>query len=266
MSPSISPHVSSSKRMPVLFIGHGSPLNAIEDNEFSRDWKRLAAAIPRPSLILCISAHWLTDETKVTAMENPKTIHDFYGFPKQLEQTQYAAKGSLEYAELIKHTLSSIHVKLDNNWGLDHGTWSVLLHMYPKADIPVIQLSIDFGLPLTNHFDIGKRLTTLRDKGVLIIGSGNIVHNLGMVNFDSSAEPFDWAVNFDDFVKTSLEKKNFEALINYKKQSSSRYAHPTNDHYIPLLYVIGASDMQTPEFSCEKIVHSSLSMRCVKYG
>ena len=255
-----------SKRMPVLFIGHGSPMNAIEDNEFSSSWKKIASDIPKPLFILCISAHWLTNETSVTAMSDPKTIHDFYGFPKQLEQIQYTAKGSKKYAVLVKNALNDISVKLDSTWGLDHGTWSILLHMYPDANIPVIQLSIDYDLPLQTHFDIGKKLTALRDKGVLIIGSGNIVHNLGMVDFSHSAKPFDWARDFDNFVKNSLEKKDYEALINYKKQHSSNYAHPTNDHYIPLLYAIGASDMQDPKFFCEKIVYGSLSMRCVKYG
>lgn len=256
----------NSKRMPVLFVGHGSPMNAIEDNEFSKAWKKIASEIPEPKFILCISAHWLTNDTEVTAMENPKTIHDFYGFPKELEQVQYPASGSKEYAELVKKTLSDVHVKLNTTWGLDHGTWSVLKHMYPKADVPVIQLSINYGLPLQKHFDIGKKLTVLRDKEVLIVGSGNIVHNLNMVNFDDSAKPYDWATDFDAFVKKNLEAKDYDALVSYKNQPSAKHAHPTNDHYIPLMYVIGASDAQSPEFYCGKIVYGSLSMRCVKYG
>jgi 4,5-DOPA dioxygenase extradiol len=253
-------------RMPVLFIGHGSPMNAIEDNEFSRDWKRIAEEIPEPSCVLCISAHWLADEIKVTAMAKPETIHDFYGFPKKLEQIQYLAPGSLKYAELIKSTLEDFDVKLDEEWGLDHGTWSVLRHMYPKANIPVIQLCINENLPLKKHFEIGKKLAALRDSKILIIGSGNIVHNLGMVNFSTSAKPFEWAVEFNNFVKISLENKDFDALINYEKQNSAVHAQPTNDHYIPLIYVIGASEKQNPEFSSNKIVYSSLSMLCIKYG
>jgi len=260
-----SKELRDSKKMPVLFIGHGSPMNAIEDNEFTKEWKKIASKILHPSCILCISAHWLTSDTQITAMENPKTIHDFYGFPKELEQIVYPAKGSMEYAKLVTDTLNDINVKLNTTWGLDHGTWTVLRHMYPKADIPVIQLSINYGLPLQKHFEIGKKLTVLRDKGILIIGSGNLVHNLGMINFDNAAKPFEWATEFDNFVKKNLETKDFGSLINYKNQSSARLAHPTNDHYLPLMYVIGASDKQNPKFSCEKIVYSSLSMRCIKY-
>ena len=255
-----------SNRMPVLFIGHGSPMNAIEDNEFSSTWKKISTTIPQPKLILCISAHWLTDETKVTAMNNPKTIHDFYGFPKELEQIQYPANGSKKYALTIAKLLNEYDVALDDTWGLDHGTWSVLKHMYPNADIPVIQLSINFGLPLKTHFELGKKLTQLRDEGILIIGSGNVVHNLSMINFDPLAKPFKWAIDFDTFVKNSLKNRDYDTIINYTKQSLAKYAHPTNDHYIPLLYVLGASDMQIPKFYCEKIVYGSLSMRCVKYG
>jgi 4,5-DOPA dioxygenase extradiol len=261
--------IKSSKRMPLIFIGHGSPMNAIVNNEFSKTWKKIASEISKvcmPSCILCVSAHWLTSDTEVTAMDTPKTIHDFYGFPKELEQVQYTAPGSRNYAELVQKTLSDIHVKLNTTWGLDHGTWSVLKHMYPKADIPVIQLSINYGLSLQKHFDIGKKLIALRDKGVLIIGSGNIVHNLNMVNFDDSAKPYDWAIDFDNFVKKNLEMKDYNALINYKNQPSARHAHPTNDHYLPLMYVIGASDNQNPEFFCEEIVYGSLSMRCIKYN
>ncbi len=252
--------------MPVLFIGHGSPMNAIEDNEFSSTWKDIASKMPEPSCILCISAHWLEDRTSVTAMDEPQTIHDFYGFPKELEEVIYPAKGSKKYALVVKETLKDIDVTLDTEWGLDHGTWSVLKHMYPNANIPVIQLSINDDLLLQEHFELGQKLTSLRDKGVLIIGSGNVVHNLGMINFNDDAKPFKWAIDFDNFVKTSIINNNYEALINYEKEHSARYAHPTNDHYLPLLYVIGASDMQKPEFFCEKIVYGSLSMRCVKYG
>lgn len=256
---------SLTQRMPVLFIGHGSPMNAVEQNEFTNSWKALAKKIPRPKLILCISAHWLTNGTFVTSMSNPKTIHDFYGFPKRLYDIQYQARGSKEASELIKDAVRTVSVQSDLNWGLDHGTWSVLVNMYPKADVPVLQLSLDATLPLEKHFGIGRELTRLREKGVLIIGSGNIVHNLGMMNSDPEAKPYAWAVAFDAFVKENLAKKDSDALIKYGLQKSSASAVPTNEHYLPLLYVMGASDHEAPQFLCEQIFSASLSMRCVLY-
>jgi len=250
--------------MPVIFIGHGSPENAIEKNEFSDSWKELAKIIPRPRFILCISAHWETKDSQVTAMDEPRTIHDFYGFPKKLYETDYDAKGSMEFAQLVKDRIKSVDVKLNNDWGLDHGTWSVLINMYPKSDIPVLQLSINNELSYKQHFNIGKELAGLRDNGVLIIGSGNVVHNLGLMKMDD--KPFDWAIEFDDFVKDRLLNKDFNSLIEYKKQRSARLALPTDEHYIPLLYIAGASLEQVPEFFNEKIFYSSLSMRCVVYG
>jgi len=261
--------------MPVLFIGHGSPMNAIEDNEFTDSWKTIAKIITekfsKPKLILCISAHWLKDNTAVLSTKNPQTIHDFYGFPEELYKVQYPALGSLEYAKIIKDTIKSVDVKLDDTWGIDHGMWSVLVKMYPKADIPVIQLSINPNLSLETHIKIGKELSALRSRGVLIIGSGNIVHNLGMMR--TSGVAFPWAIDFDDYIQKSLEDNNVENLLNYKKHPSSRYAVPTNDHYIPLLYVVGASIGESnasldgkPKFFCTKIFYSSLSMTCVAYG
>ena len=250
--------------MPVIFIGHGSPMNAIEDNEFTRSWKELAKNIPKPKFILCISAHWLAENTAVVSKTNPETIHDFYGFPKELYDAQYPAKGSLEYANMIKDAIKSVDVKLDDSWGLDHGAWSVLIKMYPKADIPVIQLSINPKLPLDIHVKIGKELVKLRSQGVLILGSGNIVHNLGMMRLDGP--PFSWAIEFDAYVRKSLEDCNIENLLNYTKHRYGRYAVPTNDHYIPLLYVVGASDLEHPKFLCTEIFYSSLSMTCVVYG
>jgi 4,5-DOPA dioxygenase extradiol len=251
--------------MPVIFIGHGSPMNAIEDNQFTDSWKKIAEKIPKPKLILCISAHWLSEKTAVVSKIDPETIHDFYGFPKELYDIQYPAKGSLEYAKLVKDTIKSVDVKLDNNWGLDHGTWSVLVKMYPKADIPVIQLSINPDLPLDTHVKIGKELSLLRSQGVLILGSGNIVHNLGMMRLNK--EPFSWAIEFDEYVRKSLESQNIENLLNYKKHSYGRYAVPTNDHYIPLLYIVGASNSEEhPKFYCTEIFYSSLSMTCLVYG
>ncbi len=254
------------KEMPVLFLGHGSPLNAIENNEFSNNWKILAGKLPKPKLILCISAHWLREGSAVTAMENPKTIHDFYGFPEKLYKVSYPAKGSKEYAKLIKELVKTVKVSLDNEWGLDHGTWSLLVNMYPKSDIPVLQLSLDYQIPLDKVFEIGKELKPLRKQGVLIIASGNLVHNLMLMNPSDYAEHFDWAVEFDNIVKENLNKKDHHSLINYTKYKSSNLAHPTNDHYIPLIYVIGAAENESIQFFNEKIIMGSISMRCVIFG
>jgi len=250
--------------MPVIFVGHGSPENSIENNEFTKSWKELAKSIPKPKCILCISAHWLLDQTRITAMNKPKTIHDFYGFQDELYAINYPASGSKEFAESIKNKINTVKVELDQDWGLDHGTWSVLVHMYPKANIPVLQLSLNDDLPLNQHFEIGKELIKLRDEGILIIGSGNIVHNLMRMN--PGGKPFDWAIEFDKWARDRLIKKDYDALINYSKQKSSHYAVPTNEHYLPLLYVIGASDDDEPMFLNEKIFYASLSMRCVIYG
>jgi len=255
---------SLNTRMPVIFIGHGSPENAIEKNEFSDSWKNIAKNIPRPKAIICISAHWTSNETKVTMMENPKTIHDFYGFPKKLYDMQYPAPGSVNLAESIIKTVKTVRVKPDLDWGLDHGTWSVLANMYPDANIPVVQLSLDESLPIEKHLEIGEELTKFRDEGVLIIGSGNAVHNLSAMN--PSGKEYEWAVSFDKFVKERLEEKDSKSLVEYKKKSSARYAVPTNEHYLPLLYVLGVSNGDEPKFYCEKIFYASLSMRCVVYG
>ena len=177
------------EKSPVLFIGHGSPMNGIEDNEFSRTWTKLGKEIPKPKAVLVISAHWLTNGTQITAMENPKTIHDFGGFPKELFEVNYPAIGSPELALATSKLITTTHVKLDHDWGLDHGTWTIVRHMYPDADIPVLQLSIDYSQPAQYHFDLAKQIASLRNKGVLIIGSGNMVHNLQMVAWDKLQEP-----------------------------------------------------------------------------
>ena len=251
------------QKMPVLFIGHGSPMNAIEKNEFSSSWGRLAGIIPRPKAILCISAHWLKEGSAVTAMRQPKTIHDFYGFPAKLYKARYPAKGSLLLAKEIKRFVKTVNVDLDHEWGLDHGTWSVLRNMYPKADIPVVQLSLDYQLSLDKVFRIGKELGKLRKKGILIIGSGNLVHNLMVMR---EGKPYSWAVEFDNIVKNNLARKDYGSMINYTKYPSSASAHPTNDHYIPLIYVIGAALGEKPKFFNEKIVYGSVSMRCAAFG
>jgi len=252
--------------MPVVFIGHGSPMNAIENNEFTRAWKDIAKKIPKPKCILCISAHWLKGNTAVLSTENPKLVYDFYGFPQKLYDVNYPVKGSLAYAKTIKESIRTVKVALDDSWGIDHGAWSVLIHMYPYADIPIIQLSINTDMPLENHVKIGKELTALRSQGVLILGSGNIVHNLRMMRVDG--EPFSWAEEFDDYIVKNLKDGNVSNLVNYEKNKDSQHAVPTNDHYIPLLYIIGSADMkkERPIFYCQNIFYSSLSMTCVCYG
>lgn len=250
--------------MPTLFIGHGSPMNAVEQNTFVEGWKRIAKALPRPKAILCVSAHWVTEGTGVTAMPKPKTIHDFYGFPEELYEINYPAKGSATLAKRIKALVKSVPVDLDQEWGLDHGTWVPLKIMFPKADIPVVQLSLNANLSPDQHYKIGTELALLRDEGVLIVGSGNCVHNLMRMEWDG--EPFDWALDFDRFVKDSLSTGNHEALIHYENNPNAKLAHPSSEHYLPLLYTIGAAGNEKPQFFNEMIFAASLSMRCVAYG
>lgn len=256
---------------PVLFIGHGTPMNGIEDNEFSRNWTKFGNEIPKPKAVLVISAHWLTNGTKVTAMENPKTIHDFGGFPQALFDVQYPAKGSPELARETANLIQSTHVDLDHEWGLDHGTWTVVRHMYPNADIPVLQLSIDYNKPPQYHFDLAKQLKALRKKGVLIIGSGNMVHNLRMVAWDKLQEPefgFDWAIEMNTIFKEKIGNRDFQSLINYEKlNAAAKLAIPTPDHYYPLLYSIALQDdKEDVSFFNDKAVGGSLTMTSVKFG
>ncbi len=260
-----APAFLSHGRMPVAFIGHGSPENALGNNPFSNTWKRLGEMIPKPALILSISAHWVTQEgIAVTAIEHPRTIHDFYGFPDELYRIEYPAPGSLEGAKLVQNLVRSSSIGLDYEWGLDHGTWSVLRHMYPDADIPVIQLSLNYNQPLSLLYRIGKELNLLRTRGVLILGSGNLVHNLMMLNM--RAKPYPWAVEFDDIVKTNLETRDYDSLINYTKYHISSLAHPTSEHYLPLICVIGAAGGDRPQFFNEMIFGGSVSMRSVVFG
>ncbi|MNX62911.1 LigB family dioxygenase [compost metagenome] len=256
---------------PVLFIGHGTPMNGIEDNEFSRNWTKFGNEIPKPKAVLVISAHWLTNGTKVTAMENPKTIHDFGGFPQALFDVQYPAKGSPELARETANLIQSTHVDLDHEWGLDHGTWTVVRHMYPNADIPVLQLSIDYNKLPQYHFDLAKQLKALRKKGVLIIGSGNMVHNLRMVAWDKLQEPefgFDWAIEMNTIFKEKIGNRDFQSLINYEKlNAAAKLAIPTPDHYYPLLYSIALQDdKEDVSFFNDKAVGGSLTMTSVKFG
>ena len=259
------------EKMPVLFIGHGSPMNAIEDNEFSQRWHQMGKEIPTPKAVVVVSAHWLTKGTLVTAMSNPKTIHDFGGFPQALFEVQYPAPGSPELASEIQKLITNPAVELDHDWGLDHGTWSVVKHMYPDADIPVLQLSIDYYKPAAYHYELAKQLLSLRKKGVLILGSGNMVHNLRMVAWDKLNEPeygFDWALEMNNIFKNKISNGFHKELIQYEKlNKSATLAIPSPDHYYPLLYILALqTDNDKVEFFNDKAVGGSLTMTSVKIG
>jgi 4,5-DOPA dioxygenase extradiol len=258
-------------KMPVLFLGHGSPMNAIEENEFVTGFRNIAKSIPTPTAILCISAHWFTKGTKVTAMKMPQTIHDFGGFPKALFEIQYPAKGSPELAQLTKELLLPTEASLDYDWGLDHGAWSVIKHLYPEANIPVIQMSVDYSLTAQAHFELAQKLQSLRNKGILIIGSGNIVHNLRMVdwaNFDKDNYGFDWAIEAREKINKNIIDGDFANLINYQKQGKAfDLAIPTPDHYLPLLYTLGLkNESENIQLFNDKLLAGSLSMTSVKIG
>ena len=230
-------------RMPALFVGHGSPMNAVEENVFTKGWVRIAEKLPRPKVILSISAHWYTDGTRVNNDPAPKTIYDMYGFPKELYEIVYDAPGSPEVAEAVLAQLShnSHPCVVDNSWGLDHGTWSVLHRMYPDRRIPVLQLSIDGSADAKTHFDIGRSLSELRDRGVMIFGSGNVVHNLRRVQMQR-ADGFDWAYEFDGYIRDHMVKREAEAILDHSQAGDcAKLAFPTPEHYDPLLYVLGAS-------------------------
>jgi 4,5-DOPA dioxygenase extradiol len=252
--------------MPILFIGHGSPMNAIEDNEFSRTWIEIGKSLPRPTAIACISAHWESEGTQVTAMKNPKTIHDFGGFPQELYDVQYPAPGSPELANRISQLITTTNVALDQNWGLDHGTWSVLARLFPKANIPVVQLSIDRSHNPSFNYELGQQLLPLREEGVLILGSGNIVHNLRLIVWENTA--FDWAVEFDSKVRQWIVDNDHQSIIQYEKQGkSAQLSINSGEHYLPLLYALGAKKENEPvQFYCEKVWGGSLSMRCLRIG
>ena len=253
----------SDQKMPTLFVGHGNPLNAIEDNEFSRSWTEVGHALPKPNAILCISAHWETRGTQVTGMEHPRTIHDFGGFPRALYEAQYPAPGSPALAQLTQETVQKAEVYLDQTWGLDHGTWSVLANMFPDATIPVVQLSLDRTQDPQFHYDLGKELQALRNRGVLIIGSGNVVHRLSAFQFEDIA--YDWALEFDDTIKHLIEDRNHDAIIHYQRLGrAAQLSIPTNEHYLPLLYVLALQDRQEQtRFFADKVTFGSISMRSV---
>jgi 4,5-DOPA dioxygenase extradiol len=257
--------------MPVLFLGHGSPMNAIQDNEFTRGFREIGQQIPRPSSILVISAHWETHGVCITAMDNPRTIHDFGGFPPELYSVKYPSPGNPELATAIQARLPEQHIKADYKWGLDHGAWSVVKHMYPEADIPVIQMSLSYCKKPLEHYELAKELMRLRQKGVLIIGSGNMVHNLGMVAWDKLDEAgyaYDWAKEAGDKMKQWILNDNHDLLINYGKQGRAfTLAIPTPDHYLPLLYTLGLKQKNEPvQIFNDQPVAGSLSMTSVKIG
>lgn len=227
-------------KMPVLFVGHGSPMNAIEDNIYTRKWIEIGAALPRPEAILVVSAHWTTDGTCITDSPHPRTIYDMYGFPKELYEVAYQPPGSPKHARMSAELLENSRV--DNSWGIDHGSWSVLCRMYPKADIPVFQLSLDLNASRQKHFEIGQALKPLREKNVLIMGSGNVVHNLSRVNWDMT-EGYPWATEFDGYIRDRILERKFHEVIDYKRAGqSAQFAFRTMEHFDPLLYVLGASD------------------------
>lgn len=255
--------INCAARMPVAFFGHGSPTNVLEDNDATRTWKIMADRIGRPEAILCISAHWLTQGVRVTAMPVPRTIHDFgRSLPGALFDQSYPAPGSLALAQRVKSLLSPVNVALDQEWGLDHGAWSVLSKAYPHADVPVVQLSMDMNRPGAWHYQLAQQLKPLRAEGVLILASGNIVHNLGTLNWSEDAQPYDWAVRFNAFVKEQIVRGNHAALFDVRDQGDdARRAVPSEDHYWPLLYALGSSDAwESTTFLSDYIVYSSLSM------
>lgn len=241
-----------------------------EDNEFSQYWKKLASEIDKPKAVLCISAHWLTRGTYVTAMDHPQTIHDFGGFPQALFDVQYPAPGDPKLAEETANLITSTKVELDHEWGLDHGTWTVVRHMYPDANIPVLQLSIDYNQPAQYHYDLAKQLAALRKRGVLIMGSGNMVHNLGMVAWDKLDQSygFDWAIEMNELFKKKIEEKDHASLIDYLKlNAAAKLAIPTPDHYYPLIYTLGLQEEKdNVSFFNDKPMAGSLTMTSVKIG
>jgi 4,5-DOPA dioxygenase extradiol len=260
----------SSEKMPVLFLGHGSPMNAIEENEFVQEFRQLGQRIRRPNAILCISAHWETRGTFVTAMEHPRTIHDFGGFPKALFDVQYPAPGSPQLAQTTVELIQSTPVGLDHSWGLDHGAWSVIKHLYPDADVPVIQMSIDYTQGPAWHYALARELAALRTKGVLIVGSGNMVHNLGLVAWNRLNESFafDWALEASERMKSYMLGNDFEKMIHYQQQGTAfRMAIPTPEHYYPLLYALALKeDSDALHFFNDKPVAGALTMTSVAIG
>lgn len=257
-----------STRMPAVFLGHGSPMNTLAHNQYTEAWSKLDAAMPRPSAILAVSAHWYLPGAAVTAMQTPRTIHDFGGFPQALFDFQYPAPGSPALARRVREILAPLAVRADEEWGLDHGTWSVLAHVYPQADIPVVQLSMDAAQPPAFHYEMGRRLSPLRDEGVLIVGSGNVVHNLGVLNWKDGAPAYDWAVRFNGVVRDHLLRRDHAPLVDYQKLGNdARLSVPTAEHYLPLLYIMGLQGESEPiKVAVDGIQNASISMLSVVVG
>ena len=263
-------------KMPVVFIGHGSPMNIISDNDFTRSLVKLSKDLPRPKAILVVSAHWLTDGTFVTCAEKPQTIHDFGGFPEELYRIKYPCPGAPDTTGLITELVKTPAVKCDYQWGLDHASWAVLKHMYPKADIPVIEMSLDYSpyngwnkQSLQYFYDLAKQLDPLREKNILIMGSGNIVHNLRIADFENTdAKPYDWAIEFDERVKRHLLARNHKELLDCKNMSkATALSVPTLDHYLPMIFTIALQEKdENLEFIYEGFQNKSISMRCFKIG
>lgn len=254
-------------KMPLLFVGHGNPMNAVLDNSFSKTWKEIGQKIGTPKAILSISAHWLTrGKTMVTAMEQPRTIHDFGGFPDVLFEQQYNAPGSPDMAKATIEMVRKTHIEADENWGLDHGTWSVLLPMFPEANIPVFQISIDYNRPPQYHFELAAELKKLRKKGVLIMGSGNLVHNLQRMRMNG--HPYDWAIEFDNKMKDFIDDRNFQAVVDFQQLGTlANLAHPTYDHFLPLIYSLGLIDNDDEiHYFNDSFDLGSVSMRSLLVG
>jgi 4,5-DOPA dioxygenase extradiol len=255
--------------MPAIFFGHGNPMNALYQNSYTHAWRELGRTIPKPKAILCISAHWYMPGTSVTFDQQPQTIHDFGGFPKELYQVQYPAPGNQELASEVQKILAPLKVDLDYDWGLDHGTWSVLCHVYPEANIPIVQLSIDETKPAEFHFEIGTRISSLREQGILIMGSGNIVHNLHTYAWGRHVpEPYDWAVRFENKARELMMAGNFKPLIDYENFGKDAILSiPTSDHYLPLLYVLGTwKEGEKISFPVVGVDGGSISMLAVQLG
>ncbi|MFP1873057.1 4,5-DOPA dioxygenase extradiol [Lonsdalea quercina] len=256
-------------RMPAFFLGHGSPMNVLEDNIYTETWRKLGETLPRPKAIVAVSAHWFTRGTAVTAMDAPRTIHDFGGFPQALFDTQYPAPGSPALARQIQQLLSPVPVHLDErDWGLDHGSWGVLIKAFPQADIPVVQLSVDGTQPAEYHYQLGQRLSTLRDQGVMMVASGNVVHNLRQVKREGEAAPYPWASAFNQFVRDHLTYRgDNHPLVDFMQHPETALANPSPDHFLPLLYVLGCRQGKEPvSILIDGIEMGSLSMLSVQVG
>ena len=255
-----------SNKMPVLFIGHGNPMNAIEVNDFSKAWIEAGKSLPQPRAIICVSAHWVTRGTLVTAMDKPRMIYDMYGFPPELYEVRYDAPGAPDLAEQVRRIIKTTEVKDDFDWGLDHGTWSVLNRLFPKANVPVIQMSLDATIEPGKHYEIAGQLKELREEGVLIVGSGNIVHNLRLARMDDSA--YDWAIEFDRRVKNWIEQNDHDPIVHYEKgDQAAKLAINSAEHYIPLLYSLALRDeTDKVSFFADKVMGGAISMRSVKIG